>query len=68
MLKTLSNILPLLAVTLAQAQSSPAEPTVQPASGATVVIFLVVFVVSIVGFIGYSVWIGRKNKQANKSE
>ena len=61
--RLLARILPASLPLLAQAQTSPTEATVQPASELTVVVFLVIFVGSIVGFIAYSMWLGKKKKE-----
>jgi flagellar basal body-associated protein FliL len=63
MSRLLSRLLPLFAFSLAQAQTTQAETPIESASGATVVAFLVLFVGSIVGFVAYSMWLGKKKRQ-----
>lgn len=63
MAKLLSALFVLFASWAAFAQTkTPAEAPVEQASATTVVIFLVLFVGSCVGFIAYTWWRGRQKK------
>lgn len=63
MTRLLSALMLLFATCCVYAQSAPAEPA-EHASGATVVVFLILFVGSCVGYIGYVLWDARKNKKS----
>lgn len=66
MAKLLYSFLSLLASSFAYAQSSGAEPA-EKASPVVMIIFLVLFIGSIVAFAAYTWWNGRK-KAHEKSE
>lgn len=63
MVRILCSFLLALASWSAYAQSSGAEPPVEHASMLTVVIFVVLFVAGCVGFVWYTWWQGRKEKE-----
>lgn len=58
----------LLMMGCAFAQSTPAEPPAEPANMVAVIAFLVLFIGSCVGFIGYVWWGGRKSKREQGAE
>jgi hypothetical protein len=68
MARLLSRIFPLLVCCSAYAQTSPAEVVIEPASALTVEIFVFVFIASIVGFVGYTWWAGKKKKEKPGTE
>ena len=67
MAKVLSALFPFLMVWSAFAQTSGAEPPAEKASGITVVIFLLLFVGSCVGYFVY-LWWTKKRPQKDEGE
>jgi flagellar basal body-associated protein FliL len=58
-------LLPFLMLALSAYAQTP-EPPVEKASMVTVVIFLVMFVGSCVGYVGYVLWSARKKQDEKK--
>jgi hypothetical protein len=68
MTKLLSKFLPVLACCSAYAQTSATEVVIEPASALTVEIFVFVFIATIVGFVGYTWWAGKKKGKSGTEE
>lgn len=58
-------LLPLLILALNAYAQTP-EPPTEKASVVTVVIFLVMFIGSCAGYLGWVLWSARKNRDENK--
>lgn len=58
-------LLPLLIFAMSAYAQVPDPPT-EKASPATVVIFLVLFIGSCVGYFAYTLWMARKKRDGNK--
>jgi hypothetical protein len=58
----------VLACCSAYAQTSSTEVVIEPASALTVEIFVFVFIASIVGFVGYTWWAGKKKPKPGAEE
>ena len=58
-------ILPFLMLALSAYAQAP-EPPTEKASFATVVVFLVLFIGSCVGYFAYTLWMSRKKRDDNK--
>ena len=68
MAKVLSGFFPVLMVCSAYAQTPAADAPAAEANILTVVIFLLLFVGSCVGFFAYIWWNERKRRQREKGE
>ncbi len=66
MARALYRSLPFLVACSTLAQAQGAEPPVDKASPLTVVIFLVLFVASCVGYFAYVWWTERKRRQSEE--
>jgi hypothetical protein len=53
----------LIFVASVYAQSTPAEAPMEQASPVTIVLFLVLFLGGILGYVGYTWWRGRKDQK-----
>lgn len=68
MTRILTALLPFLFASSAFAQAAAAEPPVEKANMFTVVVFLLVFVASIVGYFVYLWWTNRKSQREGDAD